>query len=232
MPYEFVDLIKPQGNSQFALLEDMLLQGSYRVLQTEEEKNQIDPTTCKEGMLVKCLDSNKSYVLADLIFGEDEFGDPVVKTDWADFKVSIPNVSQNMTSVKSLGRWQLSIKTTVLPPGAEYKIKLPIAKAVILDRLEVDGLCDIKFEETNSKIVLGDYATFNNVLEHSFDNPNSLVYSNVFKFPDGTVLNTRYTNIFANKDPVRDKFYYYYVTNRGTVSKAILTKFLFISIHT
>jgi hypothetical protein len=39
MPYEFVDLIKPQGNSQFALLEDMLLQGSYRVLQTEEEKN-------------------------------------------------------------------------------------------------------------------------------------------------------------------------------------------------
>jgi hypothetical protein len=51
MPYEFVDNVKPQGTAQFAILEDVFLQGSFRVLQTEDDKLSIDPTTIKSGSL-------------------------------------------------------------------------------------------------------------------------------------------------------------------------------------
>ena len=226
---QFTGPVKPLGASTFAILEDIFLQGSYRVLETEAEKDSIDVTTCKEGMLVRCLDTKKNYTLSKLTVGEDEFGDPIATKEWTEFSMSVPNTAGS--TVKALSRWQLSIKSSVLAPNAEFTIKLPFAKAIILERLEVDKLCKVEFKETKNDIILGDYATFNNVIDHEFTDTSKLVYSNQFVFPDGTPLMTRYTQIFMNKDPVLDKYYYYKVVNTTADTVAILTKFFVVGIH-
>ena len=80
---QFTGPIKPLGSATFAILEDVFLQGSYRVLNTEAEKDIISPDACTVGMIVKCLDSGKMYSLSALTIGEDEFGDPTATSDFA-----------------------------------------------------------------------------------------------------------------------------------------------------
>jgi hypothetical protein len=223
---QFTGPIKPIGSSTFAILEDVFLQGSYRVLEKDTDKDAINVDACTTGMLVKCLDTNRMYSLADMKIGEDEFGDPIANLTWTEFTIVVPNT----TTTKALSRWQLSIKTTVLMPSEAFTIKLPFAKSIILERLEVDKPCTVEFKETKSPIVLGDLSSFNNVLKYQFLNP-PFVYSNKFTFPDGTPLFTRYTQIFTNKDPLQDKYYYYTVTNSSADTVAIMTKFFVVGIQ-
>ena len=223
---QFTGPVKPIGSSTFAALEDIFLQGSYRVLATEADKNEINVEACSIGMIVKCLDTNRMYSLADMTTSEDEFGDPIASLTWAEFTIEVPNVAVT----KALSRWQLSVKTTVLLPSETFTIKLPFAKAIILERLEVDKPCTVEFKETKLPIVLGDLSSFNNILSKQFIDP-PFVYSNQFIFPDGTPLFTRYTQIFTNKDPLQDKYYYYTVTNSSADTVAVLTKFFVVGIQ-
>jgi hypothetical protein len=236
MPYELVEYVQPQGGAQFAILEDLFLQGSFRVLQTEEDKANIDPTVCKQGMIVYCVDSGKTYALSEVSLAYDDIGDAIFSAVWSEFSLAseVPSGSggSSVVPAKALSRWQLTVKSGSLAPGAEWKTKLPFAKAIILERLTVDKLCDMEFKETSNSIVLGDFASFNNTISQSFTDPLNLTYSSKYVFPDGTPLMTRYTQLFINKDPVLDKFYYYKVINRESVNAAITTKFLVIGIHT
>lgn len=228
MAYEYIDYLKPSGTARFALLEDVFLKGSYRVLQTEADRDSIDRSACKEGMLVYCLDTDKSYILSEFSTTEDEFGDLVVVAGWSEFEASIPNTE---SGTKALGRWSLILTSGSLLPGESRTTKIPLSRACILRSLSVNTNCRVRLRETDQLFASGDLAMFNHTIEADLNTASGLSYGEQFSFPDGTVLNTRYLQMFMNKDAVEDKLLYYRVTNTNATSVNIISRFVIVSLH-
>jgi hypothetical protein len=73
MAYEFVDYIKPQGESKFYILEDKFIKGGFHIVDTKSELDSLDPTIMKKGMLVAVNEEDGAiYECAELTLGEDE----------------------------------------------------------------------------------------------------------------------------------------------------------------
>lgn len=229
MAYEFLDYLKPVGASRFALIEDIFLKGAYRVLQSEAERDNLDPTTCKVGMIVNCLEESRLYLLSELRMDEDEFGDTVAVFDWTDFTINIPNTPTSES--KAIGRWNLTLSSGMLAPGEEKVLKIPLAIACMLKNLSVNSKARVKLRETEQAFASGDLAMFNHSIEEDLV-ADKLYFGKAFTFPDGTPLRTRYTNMFMNKDPVTDKFLYLTITNTDSMAKLIIVRLNIVALHT
>lgn len=227
MPIVTSPLTAPQS-SPFAIIEDIALRGSYRAVAIEQDMLSLNPSFCKEGMLVNCLDTGKTYTLAKLDSSFDEFGDPVAEMSWLELKFSTTNTDN---SKRALARWSMEVETE-MESGVEVSFTLNLAKVILVNEIVVNALCAIEFSESNNAIILDDFSTFNHKINYEFKDLNKLRYGTRYELPDGTPLNTRYTNFFVNKDPVTDVNFYFKVKNTGTSYQAITTKFSFIALHT
>lgn len=227
MPIVTSALTVPES-SPFAILKDLDLCGSYRSVASEQEMLGINPSFCKEGMLIRCLDTGKTYTLASLISSFDDFGDPVAETKWTELTLTAANTS-NQT--RSLARWSLEVETE-MEAGIEVSFTFNLAKAIIVQDITVSALCRIEFSESINDLILDDFSSFNYKIVHEFTDLTKLRYGVRAVLPDGTELNTRYLNICINKDPITDVNFYYRVKNTGKSSQNIKSSFNFISLHT
>lgn len=228
MPIVFNDYFKTPTGVDATLLEDVYVAGGMMILSSVAERDKLQTSLLKLGMLVRTMDDKKLYELVDLKYDYNEDGEEIVLTRWDEIKVggSVAVVA----NPKPLSRWALSLRSTLLQPGDKYNLSIPVAKVVALKRLEVDNACRIVLQETKNSIVLGSLGGFKQVLDHEFKTDR--VYDNKFVFPDGINLKSRYTPIFMNKDPNIDKYVYYTLTNTLSVPVSVTAKFLFISLQT
>ena len=65
MPIALASYLIPRAGNSYALLEDIYIKGGFRILQTLAERDAIDPTATKVGMLVYVVDDKKTYRLLD-----------------------------------------------------------------------------------------------------------------------------------------------------------------------
>lgn len=71
--------LAPKAGGTFYLLSDIYLQGGFRVLSTTAERDAIDDSCRKQGMLVYTIDSSKYYRLnSDLVSWTEAFNQPGV----------------------------------------------------------------------------------------------------------------------------------------------------------
>lgn len=217
--------LHPVGMADFAILEDNYLIGSLRILEKDSDKDSLDVSTMKEGMLVRCLDTKKLYILSKIIYQVDDFGDETYSASWTELIISVDTSSGTIINPS---RWKITLRTPLLNPGDYNQTILQFAKSVILDRLQVDKICDIELKESNLDILLN--YDFNQTLKYSFTDPENLVLKNQFTFKDGTPLITRHQRIFMNKDPVPQKFIYYQVTNTSSSATMISSTFTIMGI--
>lgn len=229
MPYIFNDSVASPPNSSIAILDDANLQGGYRVLATVKQRDELTINSCKVGMLVRCMDVNKLFELFELKVEFNEDDEEVYVLNWREFKLK-PDVVVEVPTAKPLTRWALTLRSTSLAPGAQYKLKIPVSKLILVESASVDFPSKIWLKETESALQLGDGAVFNQILEHEFVTGKLTLDSRQY-FPDGTKLRSRYTKIFMNKDPNTDKYIYYTIENTSTVTRNITAKFLFVSLQ-
>lgn len=227
MPILSAALTVPES-TPFAVLEDIFLRGSYRVLPTEQEMYSLSADFCKAGMIVRCLDTKKDYVLVKMTTAMDDFGDTVAELSWTELRAKISNTSND---TRALARWTIEVGAD-LPAGSDVTFSLALARVVALHEIKVDNVCAIEFSETNNALVLDDYLSFNYKISHTFDDPTKLRYGNRYIMPDGTPLNTRYTKVFSNKDPSPDIYVYYKVKNVEPNFQSINSTLTFVALHT
>ena len=229
MPFVFNDTLASPSSSSIALLEDIYLQGGFRVLKDIAERDALVMSSCKLGMLVRCQKENKIFELKSFVQTYDEDDNEIYSLNWQEFKIK-PDIKYSTAVARPLTRWALTLRSTLLVPGAKYSIKVPVSRLVFVETISVDFGCKIWLKETEAPLLLGDGNMFNQILEHSFVEPK-LTFDPKFVFPDGTKLRSRYTKTFSNKDPNSDKYVYYTLENTGNTAKNITTKFLFVSLQ-
>ena len=145
MAVTLTDKLEPKyGTDTYALLEDIYLQGGFRVVSNTTEMNSITDQRKKEGMFVYNLEDNKIYILKNNEFKQWE-------SSGLDEKVLYNLIQSEDRVVIDLGL-SFDDKTTIIP-----KIKnaenLP---AVIDGKHEIPG-----FKETFEKIDITGYKITN-----------------------------------------------------------------------
>lgn len=230
---EFPLPIEPVEPSKFALLEDIFLIGSIRILEKDSDKDNINPSTCKQGMLVRCMDSNKLYILKKFESGFDDYGDPIISNiEWEEFKVDVvKEEARDFTP----SRLSLTI-SSLYPLGGSDPVlvqSFPISKAFIVSKVSVDT-ADIDFTLTETLVdnsLAFPYETFIHEIRDTNTTIGKDMTKNTFTFLDGTVLNTRYTQIFVNKDLDYSKMVYIKINRKNSLITKVKTTFTLIRLE-
>lgn len=153
MAVNITDILKPKYNTDtYALLEDIYLQGGFRVVSNTTEMNSITEQRKKEGMFVYNLEDNKIYILKNNKFKQWE-------SSGLDEKVLYNLIQSEDRTVIDLGL-SSDDKTTIipkiknaenLPATIDGEHEIPGFKDEFT-RIEVTGyrLLDlVKFEESD-----------------------------------------------------------------------------------
>ena len=167
MPFIFNDIVASPSGRSLSILEDIYLQGGFRVLRTVKERDALPVSACKLGMLVRCIDVDKIFELAEIKIEYDADDNEIVSYVWKEFKLK-PDIVVESPTAKPLTRWALTLRSTVLVPRDTYKLKIPVAKLLLAESISVSHPCKLWLKETEADLMLGDGAVFNQVLEHTF----------------------------------------------------------------
>lgn len=227
MPIIFRDILTTPAGSSAYLLDDNFTYGGFRVLQKISDRDKLLDSACKIGMLVKVVEDGLVYELKEFKIEYDEDWNEVVTKVWEEFKFVHTEIFEEPTA-QPLTRWVLPVRSTLIAPKATYQMRIPVSYLTILETLSVDKICKVSLRETDNPLQLGDGAQFNQTIEHEFV-AGKLTFDPAIYFPDGVKVRTRYTQMFANKDPNKDRYIYLTIENTGLASTNITARFLFVS---
>ena len=211
----FTRPIKPLGASTFALLEDRYIQGGFKIVAKESDRDALDPTTIKKGALVKCQDTGIFWRAKSVIQGFDDFGDPFNTVEWEEFKFSAPadpdkpvqyqanhtNFTLNIANVdegKSLHvNWDLKCYSCFL---LNMRVSIPV-KVEIYSRKD--------YKDVNPYTFIARH-------DHLIDDGRSFVTRIGY---DSFTLKTSSYSVLANEDDELSTMFYFRITKNSKLTE-------------
>ena len=132
---QFTGPIKPLGSATFALLDDKFLKGGFRIVDKKADLQTIDATAMKVGMLVAVNEEDGMvYECQSFTQSEDEFGDPIVTSEFKEFSAS----ATDTPSSDDYTRPTKKVVYTYVNAGQTASIPVNMGcQSFILTRLEV-----------------------------------------------------------------------------------------------
>lgn len=205
--------LKPLGNATFALLEDLYIRGSLKIVRNELERDQLDPTTIKRGMLVRCVESGTFWQAKNIVTNVDDFGDEYTTVDW-----KVYQFGQDLAPLKRLEKTSTSFTLNLAQVSNKknisynhnlrcyscfmmnFKVSIPV-KVEIFSRKD--------YKDNNPYTFIGRY-------DHLYDDGTSYVYRVGYERFD---MNLGAYSILANEDDPLTTMYYFRITKDVSLTK-------------
>lgn len=234
---QFTAPIKPLGASTFAILEDKFIKGGFRIVETKDELDTLDPTTIKKGMLVAVnAEKGAIYECTDFSQTEDEFGDPVVSTIFTPLQVN-SGTDPNAPAPSAYVRPKKVINFAYVSPGDSFDIPVNMGcQSFILTQLKVSSGRKLKVKIYTSAaktdpIVFEFNSTKKNYMDGStyLKNNARFQYKKCHIFVNKEVSPSQRKTFVVNCQSLEDSVYY---TSKGLSYSVVQVELTYIPLET
>ena len=231
MPYIINDeIFSPFESPPLALIQDIDVAGNFMVLRDIEERDNLNITKLRVGMIVRTMSTNQFWKVENMALTFDENWEEIYEVEWSlyDFGGASPDeelpIEQELPFALNHANFTVSLVGVPDCRPIAHTLKLQCYSFFLLN-LKVSQPAKVEIFSRKDLLDITPY-TFIGRFDHLVDNGDSLITK---VGEESFKINTSAYSIIANEDDILSRAFYFRVTpmlsltENGSYAKDVIT---------